>query len=68
MLDAVAEIGIQMPVAIAQGAILGPLRVTAVPSTLFVSADGVIVVAASGYRSQAFIEARTEELLERSRK
>ncbi len=66
--DAVAELGIEMPVAIAQGAVLGPLRVNAVPSTIFVTPDGRIVAAANGYRSPEFFEARVEELIEASSK
>lgn len=64
--DAVATMGLEMAVAIAQGELLGPLRVSAVPSTIFVTAEGRIAATASGYRSPAFFEERIEELLEGS--
>jgi hypothetical protein len=65
--QAVAALGIETPVAIARGSLLAPLGVNAVPSTIFVTADGTIAATASGYRSREFIEARIEELLEAAR-
>lgn len=63
--EAAAQFGIRMKVAVAGGPVLGPLGVTAVPSTIFVSRDGTIVAAASGPRSGRFFEARVKELIER---
>lgn len=55
--------GVGMKVAIAQDQVLGPLGVTAVPSTVFVGANGRIVATANGARSRGFFERRITELL-----
>ncbi len=62
---AAAKYGLGMDVAIARGEVLAPLGVRAVPSTVFVSKDGVIVAAASGARDEAYFEERVRELLGR---
>lgn len=62
---AARRLGITMPIALARGEVLGPLGVRGIPSTVFVSRDGRIVIAASGYRSEGFLDARVQELLER---
>jgi hypothetical protein len=57
------SLNLEMPVAIAQGEMLGPLGVNQVPSLVFVARDGTIVAAASGVRKPAFVRKRIEELL-----
>jgi hypothetical protein len=64
---AMEEWSLQGQVALATGAVLGPLSVRAVPSTVFVDARGSIVAAATGPRSQSFLARRVRELLEASR-
>ncbi len=64
---AVQALGVHMTVATATGEVLAPLGVGEVPSTVFVDADGTLVVAASGPRSGKFLAARARELLNRSR-
>lgn len=49
--------------AVTDDEVLAPLGVRAVPSTVFVSADGTVVAAASGVRSEAFFEERVRALL-----
>jgi len=61
--QAAAKMGVTMPVAIAQGEMMGPFVVKVVPSTLFVDAQGRVVSSASGARSYSFLKARAEELL-----
>jgi hypothetical protein len=63
VLDAARKLSIEMPVAIAQGEVLGPLGVNQVPSTVFIDRDGTIVAAANGERKRSFLEARVKELL-----
>lgn len=60
---AAADLGIRMKVAVARGEVLGPLGVREVPSTVFVSRDGIVVAAASGERSERFFDARARDLL-----
>ncbi len=61
--DAANKLGIRMRVAFAKSEVLAPLGVNGVPSTVFVSADGTIVAAASGERTAKFLKERTRELL-----
>ena len=63
MREVVATLGIGLPVAITRDEILAPLGVRAVPSTVFVSADGTVVAAASGVRNERFFEERVRALL-----
>jgi hypothetical protein len=60
---AVQSLQLAVPVAFAEGEILEPLGLRAVPSTLFISAQGRVVAVASGARSEKFFEARARELL-----
>jgi hypothetical protein len=64
---AVAELGVTMTVATVTGEVLAPLGVGEVPSTVFIDADGTLVAAASGPRSERFLAARARELLARRR-
>lgn len=50
--ETVQQWDLKMAVAIAEDQVLGPLGVTAVPSTVFVSAQGRIVAAVSGARAR----------------
>ena len=59
------KLGLTMRVAYTEDETLGPLSVNAVPSTVFVNAEGVIVAAASGERKQPFFECRVQALLEK---
>ena len=52
-----------MPVATTADEVLAPLGVRAVPSTVFVAADGTVVAAATGERGERFFEERVRELL-----
>ncbi len=71
VLEAANRLGLEMPVAIVEGEVLGPLGVNQVPSTVFVdregtivaAARGTIVAAASGDRSRSFFERRVKALL-----
>lgn len=58
------RLGIGMKVAIADEPVLGPLGVSAVPSTVFVDAAGKIVASVNGPRKRAFFERRLRELLD----
>ncbi len=60
---AAAKMGVTMPVAMAQGEMMGPFAVKVVPATLFVDANGKIIASVSGARSYGFLKARAEELL-----
>jgi hypothetical protein len=60
---AASRLSLQMPVLIAQGEMLAPLGVRAIPSTVFVDRNGVIVAAATGPRELDYFEARAKELL-----
>lgn len=62
---AAAKLGIQMPVAVTEDEVLGPFGVNAIPSTVFVDRNGVIVAAASGARDRGFMERRVRALLEK---
>jgi hypothetical protein len=62
--QAAVRLRIQMPVAIADGEMLGPLGVNRVPSTAFIDRAGRIVAASSGERSRGFYERRIRALLE----
>lgn len=62
--QAASRFGLRMPVAVAEGEMLGPLGVNRVPSTAFVDRSGRIVAASSGERSRAFYERRIRALLE----
>jgi len=61
--QAAARLGLTMPVAIAQGGMLGPLSVKYVPTTLFIDAEGKIVASATGQRSYEFLRDRARELV-----
>jgi hypothetical protein len=61
---AAARLALQGRVATVDGEVLGPLSVGAVPSLVFLNSDGIIVAAATGERSQRFIEERTRALLQ----
>ncbi|MHB8872329.1 MAG: TlpA family protein disulfide reductase [Myxococcaceae bacterium] len=61
---AAARFGVTMKVAVAEDEVLGPFGVNQVPSTIFIDRDGLIVAAASGERSRAFLERRVKALLE----
>jgi thioredoxin-like negative regulator of GroEL len=61
--EAAARLGIGMAVATTRDEVLAPLGVRAVPSTVFVAADGTVVAAATGARSEAFFERRVRALL-----
>lgn len=63
MREAAARMRIGLDVAVTRDEVLGPLGVRAVPSTVFVSADGTVVAAASGVRSEKFFEERVKALL-----
>ena len=58
-----AELGVHMTVATAKGEVLGPLRVSTVPATVFINREGVVVAAVNGERSRAFYARRLEALL-----
>jgi hypothetical protein len=58
-----AELGVHMTVATAKGEVLGPLRVSTVPATVFINRQGVVVAAINGERSREFYARRLEELL-----
>ena len=60
---AATRLGIKMKVAVTKDEVLGPLGVNQVPSTLFLDANGVIVGAASGERSERFFRKRAASLL-----
>ena len=60
---AAAELGLHMTVATAKGEVLGPLRVSTVPATVFIDRQGVVVAAVNGERSREFYARRLEELL-----
>jgi hypothetical protein len=60
---AAAELGLHMTVATAKDEVLGPLRVSTVPATVFISREGVVVAAVNGERSRAFYARRLEALL-----
>jgi thioredoxin-like negative regulator of GroEL len=61
---AARKLGLAMTVATTRDEVLAPLRVNAVPSTVFVDASGTIVAAASGLRKRSFLEARVRALLD----
>lgn len=63
VLEAARAWNLDMQVAVARGEVLGPLGVSRVPSTVYVSEEGTIVAAASGARSRRFFERRVAELL-----
>ncbi len=65
VLEAAQRLSIEMPVAVAEGEVLGPLGVNQVPSTVFIDREGTIVAAASGERKRAFLEKRVRELIRR---
>lgn len=67
MRSTIEELGVGIPVAIAQGEMLAPFGATGVPATVFVTAEGRVLGVANGERSQRFFEARARDLLERSR-
>ncbi len=60
---AAEKLGIRMELAVAESELLAPFGVRALPSTVFVSADGRIVAAATGARDEAFFDRRVRELL-----
>jgi hypothetical protein len=60
---AAAKMGVTMPVAVAQGEMMGPFAVKVVPATLFVDAEGKVVAAVSGARSYSFLKERADALL-----
>jgi thiol-disulfide isomerase/thioredoxin len=62
--QAAQRVGIGMTVAIARDQVLAALGVAAVPSTVFVSAEGRIVATANGARSRGFFERRVRDLVE----
>lgn len=62
---AAETMGIKMQVGISENETLGPLSVRAVPSTVFVNEQGIIVAAASGARDRGFFERRVRDLLEK---
>jgi hypothetical protein len=62
--EAVAKIGIRMPVALADGPVLAELGAAGIPATVFVSHDGRIVAVANGERSRRFFARRVEALVE----
>lgn len=64
--SAADSLGLRMPIALAQGEVLGPLGVRALPSTVFVDPDGVMVAAATGERGGRFLENRLRGLVARS--
>jgi hypothetical protein len=56
------EFGVTMPIAIADGEVLAPLKVRQVPSTVFIDAQGVIRMTASGEHDRRFFERRLKQL------
>lgn len=62
---AAKQLGLRMQVATTEDEVLGPLGVNALPSTVFLSREGLIVAAASGRRDGDFLEKRVRALLER---
>ncbi len=61
---AAERLGLTMTVAISLRETLTPLYVNQVPSTVWVDAQGTIVMAASGEQSQRFFDRRTRALVE----
>ena len=58
------DFGVTMPIAIADGEVLAPLKVSQVPSTVFIDAQGVIRMTVSGMRDRRFFERRLKQLTE----
>ncbi|WXH27890.1 hypothetical protein WA016_01816 [Myxococcus stipitatus] len=58
-----AELGVHMTVATAKGEVLGPLRLSTVPATVFINREGVVVATVNGERSREFHARRLEALL-----
>lgn len=56
------ELGLMLPVAIADGELLGPLGVRDIPSTVWIDERGIVVGAASGPRSEAVFKRQTRKL------
>lgn len=56
------EFGVTMPIAIADGEALAPLKVNQVPSTVFIDAKGVIKMTATGVHDRRFFERRLKQL------
>lgn len=52
-----------MEIAVAESELLEPLGVRGLPSTVFIDAEGRIVAAATGARSERFFDRRVRELL-----
>ena len=61
------DIGVTMPIAIADGEVLAPLRASQVPSTVFIDAQAVIRMTASGERDRRFFARRLEQLTAQGR-
>ena len=56
------DFGVTMPIAIADGEVLAPLKVKQVPSTVFIDAQGIIRMTASGEHDRRFFERRLKQL------
>ena len=61
---AAEELKIEMRVAVTEEEVLAPFGAKRTPATVFIDKSGKIVAAASGEKSERFLEARTKELLE----
>ena len=61
--SAAERLGLTMTVGISLRETLTPLYVNQVPSTVWVDAQGIIVMAASGEQTQGFFDRRTRALL-----
>jgi hypothetical protein len=61
------EFGVTMPVAIADGEVLAPLKANQVPSTVFIDSQGVIRMTAAGGHDRRFFERRLKQLTAQER-
>ena len=58
------RLGVDMPLLVARGEVLGPMYVGAAPSTVFIDRDGTIRAAVSGARTTAFHTRRIRDLMD----
>jgi hypothetical protein len=63
VLAAAQRMNIGSKVAIARSEVLGPLSVNQVPSTVFLSADGLLNAVVSGPKDRAWLERRIQEIV-----
>ncbi|MBI5495087.1 MAG: TlpA family protein disulfide reductase [Deltaproteobacteria bacterium] len=57
-------LGLDLPLYVARGEVLGPMYVADAPSTVFIDRAGIIRAAVNGARDAAFLRRRIRDLLE----